>query len=237
MLETHGVGGSIPSCAANLNGAMKRKRGATMTITAKYAGKCKKCNAYFAVGDRIEWEKGEGSTHVSDEACAAAVAALQQSRAPVATANLKPIADFLHDARGRGLKYPKLRVLDTDGQTELVLSLTGKKSKVPGSVCVLRDWDYVGVVRPSGDVIGRSFDNQLVERLKEIAGDPAKAASDYGALMGSCSFCGKSLTDAGSVAVGYGPVCAKKWGLKHVAAGTPSLQVRELVESAVWEAS
>lgn len=50
--------------------------------------------------------------------------------------------------------------------------------------------------------------------------------------MCRCSFCGLALTDEGSVEVGYGPVCAKRWGLPHqphgvrVLTSVPSLEVQ-----------
>jgi hypothetical protein len=36
-----------------------------MTITAKYPGKCRRCGGAIAQGERIEWVKGGGSSHVS----------------------------------------------------------------------------------------------------------------------------------------------------------------------------
>ena len=35
-----------------------------MTITAKYPGRCKKCGGQINVGDKIEWEHGQGASHV-----------------------------------------------------------------------------------------------------------------------------------------------------------------------------
>jgi len=36
----------------------------TMTITAKYSGKCMKCGGHISAGTQIEWEKGSGAKHV-----------------------------------------------------------------------------------------------------------------------------------------------------------------------------
>jgi len=36
-----------------------------MPIIAKFAGTCRKCNRPIKVGDKIEWEKGKGSRHVT----------------------------------------------------------------------------------------------------------------------------------------------------------------------------
>lgn len=36
-----------------------------MTITAKYPGKCRKCGQPIKLGDKIDWEKGQGASHVT----------------------------------------------------------------------------------------------------------------------------------------------------------------------------
>lgn len=51
------------------------------------------------------------------------------------------------------------------------------------------------------------------EAAKIVAADPLKAVIEYGHASGCCSFCRKDLTDMRSVSVGYGPICAKKFGL------------------------
>ena len=63
----------------------------------------------------------------------------------------------------------------------------------------------------------RKFDNDtqtaVANALIALANDPAKAASDYGHLTGTCCFCNRGLTDERSVSVGYGPICAQHFGL------------------------
>jgi hypothetical protein len=56
-------------------------------------------------------------------------------------------------------------------------------------------------------------------------------ATAYGRRMGECCFCGLTLTDGRSIAVGYGPICAGKWGLpwgeERVAAGNASVTLEQ----------
>ena len=105
---------------------------------------------------------------------------------------------------------------------EMVLSLAGNTSKYPGSVQVKVGGEWVGRIEPTGKVAGPlSNRKDVLDTLASIAVDPAAAAKAYGALTCSCSFCGKGLTDEGSVEVGYGPVCAAHWGLPHTPKGTP----------------
>lgn len=49
--------------------------------------------------------------------------------------------------------------------------------------------------------------------LETFANAPARVAADYGHRTGRCCFCQRDLSDERSVDVGYGPICAEKWGL------------------------
>lgn len=45
--------------------------------------------------------------------------------------------------------------------------------------------------------------------LDAIAKDPMGAMAKYGQMIGSCGYCGRTLTDAVSRHIGIGPVCRK----------------------------
>lgn len=89
------------------------------------------------------------------------------------------------------------------------------------------DGEWIGRIGADGVLAGplarETRHDANRDTLSVIASNPAAAAKAYGALMGKCSFCGKPLTDAGSVEVGYGPVCADKFELPHTPKGTPKL--------------
>ena len=60
--------------------------------------------------------------------------------------------------------------------------------------------------------------DDLVSLLDRIEGDPAAVLAEIGRAGGACCFCARSLTDdadGGSIERGYGPVCARKYGLPH----------------------
>jgi hypothetical protein len=148
-----------------------------------------------------------------------------QPVAPVATTQVgdtSAIVALLAHAK-QHLKFPAIliRVEDHD----LRLNVAGKMAKMPGSINVLgtekqsdgmRPWygriTIEGEYQPS-----RKFDTTtqtaIASALIALANDPAKAASEYGQMTGVCCFCGKSLTDERSTSVGYGPICAKHFGL------------------------
>lgn len=201
-------------------------------MISRYDGRCRVCGRAIHRGDRILWSRAAGARHANATACAMAEVVPSITRpapAPVTTTNAAPIVAFLRAAQERGLRKPKLRVLDADGHSELALTLS-TRGRVPGSVLVRRDGTYLGVVRPTGEVYGR---NVPVERLAEVAADPVAAATSYAALSGRCSFCNLHLTDAGSVEVGYGPVCARHWGLPHTPRGTPNLTTNGLTPDGI----
>jgi hypothetical protein len=192
-------------------------------MASKFAGTCTACRRDFPAGTDILWAKGVGARHYSPAACVAALAAAPVAAPPVVAAvSMKPIADFLLAAKDRGLKFPKARFL-APGGGELRLWVTGPMSKAPGSISVTLDGKWMGRIEPSGAVMGLlSRRTDLLATLEAVADDPAKAAADYGRLMGRCGFCELPLTDdrsGASVEMGYGQRCAKRYGLPWHARG------------------
>lgn len=121
------------------------------------------------------------------------------------------------------LKYPKVR-LQTPSGLPVVLSLAGPKAKKPGTINVTDGKAYgsnrwygrisVDGVYQKGHMQYPELD-EVVEVVNQFSADPQQAASAHGHLSGHCCFCGKALTDKKSVDVGYGPSCAKVYGLPH----------------------
>jgi pyruvate/2-oxoglutarate dehydrogenase complex dihydrolipoamide acyltransferase (E2) component len=194
-----------------------------MTIISKYHGTCGTCGGSIKVGDPIIWVRGQRVTHADAAACQAsqALAAVQVAASAVApaprpTVDLVKLVAFLRAARDRGLKAPKVRFA-APGNGELLINLAGDASKNPGAVYVKLNGEYVGKVTAQGAAYGL---DALLPTLKAIEADPAGAGAAYGALTGRCSFCGLALTDEGSIEVGYGPVCASRYGLPHKPKGS-----------------
>lgn len=91
-----------------------------------------------------------------------------------------------------------LSALWVTSQTETEMGNYGMKPK------------YLGKVTPAG------CDSRLSDDVKATimaaASDPLNAAIRYGKLSGSCSCCGRELTDPRSIEAGIGPICATKFG-------------------------
>jgi hypothetical protein len=125
---------------------------------------------------------------------------------------------------------------DVEGFT-VRLTVAGPKAKVPGSVTVTtqdkvwnrfdqeeqREWLgrvlVDGTYQPARAANGRA--DAIARRLRELAQEPARVASEHGRLTGRCCFCNARLggdspdspTGRKSLAVGYGQTCARNYGL------------------------
>lgn len=122
----------------------------------------------------------------------------------------------LFESTAARLKYPKVRVV-VNGNP-LVLSRAGSNAKFPGSINVTDGGPFGNNIwygRISGDEWKPSGKREqwVSDWLQAFASNPAQVAADYGKMTGYCCFCNQQLTDDRSVGVGYGPICAKHWGL------------------------
>lgn len=128
----------------------------------------------------------------------------------------------LFDKASKNLKHPHIRLQLPSG-AQLSLNVAGKSSSRPGCVNLTDGKPFgrntwYGRVNPDGrwepsrsisDDVGVS----LMVLLTKLASDPAGVAAEHGRLTGRCCFCGGGLTDERSTALGYGPQCAKNFGL------------------------
>ena len=122
--------------------------------------------------------------------------------------NFPAIVKLLNTAKQK-LDRPILR-LATQG-IQYRIYPAAPESRNRGFLYVKRqDGEYLGKIAPNGDFYG---DPRFTEALRQFNNDPVSCATLYGKETGACCFCGQALTDSRSVAVGYGPICADKWGL------------------------
>ena len=123
----------------------------------------------------------------------------------------------MFDTAAARLKYPKIW-LGTEA-SPLRLSIAGPNSRYAGSIMVTDGRPFgcnrfYGAIDENGSMKpGRDLTPQVTAELVALASDPDGKAGSYGRLTGCCCFCNTALTDERSIAVGYGPVCAKNFGL------------------------
>jgi len=148
---------------------------------------------------------------------------------------LEKIYEFV---MGSKLKYPKFMTtflydhgLDSPlpkPKIPVMFSRAGISSKYSGNVLVTDGGVYpknkfYGSIDKSGVFTPAFATAMLAEtalscfhsHLELVNSDIPGAIANYGNLTGSCCFCHKALDNDDSVAVGYGPVCAKNYGLPY----------------------
>lgn len=129
----------------------------------------------------------------------------------------------LFQKAGGHLKYPAIVLaIDEDRKNDVRLSIAGARSRFPGSVNVAltQEETFAGRIQVSGQFepsasINAARAEAIASALKAFAAAPAEIAAKFGKLRGRCCFCTMPLRDEISTAVGYGPQCAKHYGLPH----------------------
>jgi len=109
-------------------------------------------------------------------------------------------------------------------EIELRLSIAGAKAKAPNTINVCStekrfdDRKFFGRIKLDGTYEPSSrFDNTtqttIISALSAMASNPETTAKAFATATKRCCFCDLLLTDNRSKKVGYGPVCAKNYGL------------------------
>jgi hypothetical protein len=80
---------------------------------------------------------------------------------------------------------------------------------------------YAAIDLASGRVEGGS--DELGAALKELYKDPVAFCDAQGKKYRCCCFCGMGISTDESLQAGYGPVCAKRFGLPWAAKETVTI--------------
>lgn len=177
--------------------------------------------AYSLVSQYIK--KGQHDNSLTQPQWNFVASLIKQATTPAPQMETESVGDFagvvelFTTAKGK-LKYPKISMYGVNGET-IQLSLAGAKAKKPGTINVTDGGpfgsnNWYGRVNTDGtwEKSSKATD-EIGGVLKELSIDPAAFATKYGHKHGACCFCNKSLTTEESTEAGYGPVCAKNWGL------------------------
>lgn len=123
------------------------------------------------------------------------------------------IAALFTTAREHGIQRPAIHVHG------LRFTLAPSYSRNAGSIYVtsnarLRsERTYFGRIQEGVFIASPNCTEQTVESILDFGRNPSAVARAHGHATGICCFCRHSLTDARSVAMGYGPICADHYGL------------------------
>lgn len=136
-----------------------------------------------------------------------------------ADAALEPTLDRLAKAfleSSVQLKHPKLRLQTEDG-LPVTLSRAGANSRNAGHIYITDGGPYganiyYGRITPDGKALYKDAPASVIAMLEKFNADPKAEMLIQGQRTGRCCLCGRELTNAVSLALGVGPVCADKWG-------------------------
>jgi len=113
------------------------------------------------------------------------------------------------DLAGTKLKYPSFTV---DGIKFQRINKGKNEGAVSITIKVTRE--YIGRINRNGSVVTfKGWQNGYDDTLDAIRLDPVAALREAGHAHGRCAFCHLPLNDERSTTNGYGPVCAKNFGL------------------------
>lgn len=103
--------------------------------------------------------------------------------------------------------------LELDGAEVLIRRAPkGHANVTSGGPFETRTW--FGRINLDGSFFrSRACTDEIVGLLRKVEEDPARVASQHGVATGYCCFCARDLSTKESRSVGYGPVCAEKFGL------------------------
>jgi hypothetical protein len=144
------------------------------------------------------------------------------------------VIDLFQQAK-KHLNYPKITLALPNGQP-IQLSMAGHQSKHPGSINITdgkpfgqNTWygrvDVHGTWTLSPKCTDEILIDQLYDLLVALQENPAGIAAKYGKLTGNCCFCMLQLSDARSIAVGYGPDLRQEVGAAVGLNGTAPVMV------------
>ena len=126
--------------------------------------------------------------------------------APVPTPNILAILK-----RGQASELKRILVKMQDNK-DLIISFRAEKGRYyvtsEKKSHEYGDIGNDGYWRPS-----RRATDAIAAIVSKVETDPIAYARAHGAKTGRCCFCSRKLTDPTSVRAGYGPVCAKNFGL------------------------
>lgn len=162
----------------------------------------------------------KGSLSQKQEWWAEKLVARANGEEATATVEKVSVAGIISLLKGAGekLKFPKIRLV-TAGGHKVVFGIAGARSKYTGSVMITDGGPfgmntYYGRISPEGEMVpSGSMVPEVMALVTAFAADPAGVGAAIGKRTGNCCFCLQKLETKESLAVGYGPTCAKNYNL------------------------
>jgi len=123
--------------------------------------------------------------------------------------NVDHVTTAFANATQAGIKRPKLRLFS--GSESFEFSKAPESGKNAGAVYVTQDDQYLGKVIGGKFLKVRDCTSDQEQEVLKVCADPEQAAIAYGKQFGSCSACGRELSDPVSIERGIGPICESRF--------------------------
>lgn len=140
--------------------------------------------------------------------------ARQEEQRDAPKADSTRIVQMFADALANGKKRRALLAGQFDAEGVLLATVKMTPARDGERIWVKVDREYCGGIAADGRLmLTRAAPEWLPERLQTLAADPDGECRLYGQRTGTCSCCGRELTNKESIDLGIGPICREKWGL------------------------
>jgi uncharacterized protein DUF6011 len=138
------------------------------------------------------------------------------------------VAKLFATALANGLNRRAIRLQTSDGGA-VKLTPASESGKNAGFIYIKLNGEYMGKVSPEGQFSPvAACTESLRGFVAEFGNNTVQMARQFGRMTSSCCFCGRNLDTAESNAVGYGPICAEKYGLPWGYATVETVQNEEI---------
>ena len=143
---------------------------------------------------------------------------LSQPAAPAAPAVTLEVSGIVRMFARASSALKRPAVVLTSGDLSLRISVASSRSRYAGQLMVASpsfgDAYYGRIDLTGGWHPAAAATQAVLDLLVAFAANPELVASEHGRQTGACCFCSRHLEDARSTSVGYGPVCADRYGLR-----------------------
>jgi len=142
----------------------------------------------------------------------ASVAARAEREANAPTVDVTLIEHAFGKGQQNGLTKPTMRLFASDEQAYR-LSLAPAHGRNAGAIYVKRlgDDEYMGKIFQGRFTRVGACSDAAEAAIVDACANPERSAIAYGRAFGSCSCCGRQLTNELSIELGIGPICRAKF--------------------------
>jgi Family of unknown function (DUF6011) len=163
--------------------------------------------ACFKYGNLTEGQMNAALKCVNKIKALKEAAAVRVAAAPTVEINF--VNEALSRARESGIKRPKIRLLGNNAEFEF--SRAPDHGVNAGAVYVNQADLYLGKITQGKFVRGRDCTDDMERDILVAIANPEDSAVAYGRRFGTCSCCGRELSNQESVDLGIGPICRQKF--------------------------